>query len=192
LKTPEKDDNRVNKYKDRLNELQYKPDDMPIDINKIIHFEKRNNLRISVFGLEGKTYEIVPLYVSSNRTIIEYPLIKLLHYKPEGTNGHYCCSKDCSRLSRTQSSSTKNTHTQNLACPICCEFTAKGGSAKCTMAKHIEYCISGQKLEMPKDDTIKFRHYNNFNECPIRIYGDFETLNDLSMKHKSKNGNTTF
>ena len=60
------------------------------------------------------------------------------------------------------------------------------------MEKHMKYCISGQKVEMPKDDTIKFRHYNNINECPIRIYGDFETLNDVSMKHKSKNGNTIF
>jgi hypothetical protein len=51
LKTPEKDAQRVSKYKDRLHELQYKPEDMPMDINKIIHFEKRNNLRISVFGL---------------------------------------------------------------------------------------------------------------------------------------------
>ena len=45
---------------------------------------------------------------------------------------------------------------------------------------------------MPKDDTIKFRHYNNINQFNIRIYGAFETLNDLSMKHKSKNGKTTF
>ena len=193
LKTPEKDANRVSKYKDRMNELKYKPEDMPMDINKIIHFEKRNNLRISVFGLEGKTYEIVPLYVSSNKTNTDYPQIQLLYYKPEGTEGHYCYIKDFNRLSSTQTSSTtKNTHTQNLVCPICCEFTAKGGSAKCTMAKHMDYCISGQKVEMPKDDTIKFRHYNNINECPIRIYGDFETLNDLSMKHKSKNGKTTF
>ena len=40
LKTPEKDANRVSKYKDRMNELKYKPEDMPMDINKIIHFEK--------------------------------------------------------------------------------------------------------------------------------------------------------
>ena len=45
---------------------------------------------------------------------------------------------------------------------------------------------------MPKDDTIEFRHYNNINQFNIRIYGTFETLNDLSMKHKSKNGKTTF
>ena len=66
LKTPEKDAQRVNKYKDRLHELQYKPEDMPMDINKIIHCEKRNELRINVYGLEGKTYEIIPLCVSSN------------------------------------------------------------------------------------------------------------------------------
>ena len=52
------------------------------------------------------------------------------------------------------------------------------------------YCRSKQKVEMRKDDTIKFRRYNNVNECPVRIYGDFQTLNDLSMKHKSKNGKT--
>jgi len=45
---------------------------------------------------------------------------------------------------------------------------------------------------MPKDDTIKFGHYTNINQFNIRIYGAFETLNDLSMKHKSKNGKTTF
>ena len=45
---------------------------------------------------------------------------------------------------------------------------------------------------MPKDDTIKFRHYNNINQFNVRIYGAFETLNDLSMKHKSKKGKTTF
>jgi len=131
------------------------------------------------------------LYVSSNKTAItDYPLIQLLYYKPEGTEGHYCYIKDFSRLS---SKNTTNNHAQNLVCPICCEFTAKGVSAKCTMAKHMEYCcISGQKDEMPKDDTLKFGHYNIINECPIRIYGDFETLNDLSMKHKSKNEKTTF
>ena len=35
---------------------------------------------------------------------------------------------------------------------------------------------------MPKDDTIKVRHWYNIKcdikECNIRIYGDLETLND--------------
>jgi hypothetical protein len=37
-----------------------------MDINKIIHCEKRNELRNNVYGLEAKTYEIIPLCVSSN------------------------------------------------------------------------------------------------------------------------------
>ena len=45
---------------------KYKPEDMPMGINKIIHCEKRSELRINVYGLEGKTQEIIPLYVSSN------------------------------------------------------------------------------------------------------------------------------
>ena len=46
---------RVSNYKDRLNAWKYKPEDMPMGINKIIHCEKRNELRINVYGLEGKT-----------------------------------------------------------------------------------------------------------------------------------------
>jgi hypothetical protein len=48
LKTPEKNPLRVSNYKDTLNELKYKPEDMPMDVNKNIYFKKRNNLRISV------------------------------------------------------------------------------------------------------------------------------------------------
>lgn len=189
LKCPEKDPNRVSKYKDRLNELQYKPEDMPMDINKIIYFEKRNQLRINVYGLEGKNYDIIPLYVSSNRTNEEYPLIQLLYYKPTETNGHYCYIKDFNKLM----SSHNTNHHKTLVCPICCEFVSKGGTAKCTMDKHIKYCISGQKVEMPKDDNkIKFKNDEKKNICPIRIYGDFETLNDTSMKYNSKNGKTNF
>jgi hypothetical protein len=39
---------------------------MLMDINKIIHCKKRNELGINVYGLEGKTYEMIPLCVSSN------------------------------------------------------------------------------------------------------------------------------
>jgi hypothetical protein len=48
----------------------------------------------------------------------------------------------------------KNTN-KDLACPYCCEFTAKGGSAEFTVANHMDLrhmdCISVQKVEMPKD-----------------------------------------
>ena len=60
------------------------------------------------------------------------------------------------------------------------------------MEKHMSYCISGQKVQMPKNDKIKFSHFSNINECPIRIYADFETFNDKSMCHKSKIEQTSY
>jgi len=45
---------------------------------------------------------------------------------------------------------------------------------------------------MPKNDKIKFSHFSNMNECPIRIYADFETFNDKSTCLKSKNEQTSY
>ena len=172
-----------------MNEVKYKDEDMPMDINKIMYFEKRNNLRINVYGIgENKSKSIIPLYVSKNRDMTEYPLIPLFFLKGDGDdkNNHYCFVKDLNRL--LGSSGEKH-----LVCPICCEFQSHGTGGLNAMKKHMSYCISGQKVEMPKDDDeIKFKHFNNINECPIRIYADFETFNDISMKHNSKNGKTSF
>ena len=57
---------RVNHYTNHLKLLKYEEKDMPMKIDKIMHFEKRNNLRINVFGVEETS--IYPLYVSSNRS----------------------------------------------------------------------------------------------------------------------------
>jgi len=63
---------RVSHYKDRMKELKYKDEDMPMEINKIMYFEKRNDLRINFFGLQGKDNEVVPLFVSSKRQILNF------------------------------------------------------------------------------------------------------------------------
>ena len=55
-----------------MKELKYKDEDMPMEINKIMYFEKRNDLRINFFGLQGKDNEVVPLFVSSKRQILNF------------------------------------------------------------------------------------------------------------------------
>jgi hypothetical protein len=73
-------------------------------------------------------------------------------------------------------------------CPYCCQYrtTSKEG-----YEKHIKNCISGQAVEMPKEGSkISFKHFNNINECPIRIYADFESIKDISTRFKSKNEKT--
>ena len=162
INTPERDAERVSKYTGRLDELIYDLEDMPMDINKIIHFEKRNKLRINVFGLEGQYNQVIPLYNTKQRTKTDYKLIHLLYYKPEGTNGHYCYIKNFNALMSNQHTSKKDHH-QNLVCPYCCEFTAHGGQGKKAMEKHMEQCIGGQKVKIPKQEKIKFSHFNNIN-----------------------------
>lgn len=180
----EKDPQRVSKYTRVINErkFKYNDTDMPMKIDKIIHFEKRNNLRINVYGIEEKS--IVPLYTSSNRTNDEYPLINLL-YITDGTNSHYTYIKNFNTLM-----CETNDKNSNYVCPYCCQFRT---TSKTGIEKHTKYCISGQKVEVPSKKTeIRFEHYKNINECPIRIYSDFETYRDTSFASKSKNGKTTF
>jgi len=195
IKKEPKNAERVSKYTDRLNELSYLETDFRgdgMDINRIRFFEMKNHLRINVFGLEDdedeKCKAIIPLYTSCFRNRTDYKLINLFYYRK-----HYSCINDLNRLLRTGDK-------KHRVCPYCCEFSSDGGGSQNAMDKHMSYCISGQRIEMPKvnieDNTIKpiikFSHYNNLTECPIRIYADFETYNDCSMKHKSINNKTTF
>lgn len=46
--------------------------------------------------------------------------------------------------------------------------------------------MTRQKVHMPEgDDRIEVKHLSNVNDCPIRIYVDFETINDLFTSNKS-------
>ena len=175
---------RVSHYYNHLKVLKYEEKDMPMKVDKIIHFEKRNKLIINVYGLEEKS--IYPLYVSSNRNNEEYQLINLLFITDGKENNHYTYIKNFNRLMKIDDGN----HRENFVCPYCCQFrtTSKEG-----FEKHSKNCISGQAVEMPKDGAIlKFEHYSNINECPIRIYADFESLKDKSMEYNSKNGKTVF
>lgn len=191
LKCPEKNEERVTKYLNRLDELKYKDEDMPMDLNKIMFFEKRNNVRINVYGLI-KT-DVVPLYVSAIKERGELPFIHLFYHKGQNENGeivgHYSYIKNFNRLF-----GCNGKHHQ--ICPYCCQFTvnsANAQAAKASLENHMKYCIAGQKVQIPeKIDNISFTHYSHINKCPIRIYADFETFNDTSLQHKSKNGNTDF
>ena len=147
----EKDPQRVSKYTRVINErkFKYNDTDMPMKIDKIIHFEKRNNLRINVYGIEEKS--IVPLYTSSNRTNDEYPLINLL-YITDGVNSYYTYIKNFN----THMCET-NDKNSNYVCPYCCQFIT---TSKTGIEKHTKYCISGQKVEVPSKKTeIRFEHF---------------------------------
>ena len=67
----------------------------------------------------------IPLYGSSNRNIAEYPLIQLLHYKPEGANGHSCYIKDFNKLTSNgtwQSKESTKRQADRLDMPVARAF----------------------------------------------------------------------
>ena len=177
---PKHNADRVSHYTDVMNTLKWQEKEMPMEINKISFFEKRNKLRINVYGLDKNS--VIPLFVSSNRENTEYPMIHLFYY-----NNHYCYVKDFNRL-------IGSCGDRNMVCPYCCEFKTSGGNAKETMEKHMSYCLTGQRVVMPEveKNEIKFKNLGNTIACPVRVYADFETYNDEGMKKSSKNGMTSF
>lgn len=173
---------RVSHYYNHLKVLKYDEKDMPMKVDKIIHFEKRNKLIINVYSVEEKS--IYPLYVSSNRGNEEYLQINLLFITDGQGNNHYTYIKNFNRLMK----SNDDNHNENFVCPYCCQFrtTSKEG-----FEKHSKNCIAGQAVEMPKENSIiKFEHYSNINECPIRIYADFESLGSKISTCVNKKQNT--
>jgi hypothetical protein len=175
---------RVNHYTNHLKLFKYEEKDMPMKIDKIMHFEKRNQLRINVFGIEENS--IYPLYVSSNRSNEEFKLINLLFIGDRNGNNHYTYIKNFNRLMKIDDGN----HKTNYVCQYCCQFTTV---SKEGLEKHSKYCVAGQAVEMPcENSNIKFKNFKNINECPVRIYADFESLKDVSLQFKSKNERTNF
>ena len=175
---------RVSQYANHLKLFKYEEKDMPMKIDKIMHFEKRNNLRINVFGIEENS--IYPLYVSSNRSNEEFKLINLLFIGDRNGNNHYTYIKNFNRLMKVDDGN----HKTNYVCQYCCQFTTV---SKEGLEKHSKYCVAGQAVEMPTENSnIKFKNFKNINECPVRIYADFESLKDVSLQFKSKNERTNF
>ena len=123
----DKNNDRTSKYTNYINErlLKYDDKDMPMMVNKIIHFEKRNQLRINVFGVENRS--IFPIYTTANRGIDNYPEINLL-YITKGENSHYTYIKNWNRL--MCNIGDKN---ENFVCNLCCGFTT---TSKQALDKH--------------------------------------------------------
>ena len=46
---------------------------------------------------------------------------------------------------------------------------------------------------MPKSKScIEFKNFDHINESPVRIYSEFEEINDSSIGYMSKNGKSKF
>lgn len=144
---------------------------------KILHFEKQNNLCINIYyhkesttidentGKKHKWFEIQPLRISN---LTNKKVINLFYYKK-----HYSYIKNFDRLCNK-----KGNHT-NYNCPRClARFTQK-----IRRDEHFKDCKLlniQQKSKMPNKDNEKmcFTKHTHQNTLPVVIYADFESINE--------------
>lgn len=87
-----KDPQRVIKYVQYVDKLDFTDVPFPVKIGDIPKFEKKNQISINVFGFEKQ--EIFPLHLTKERGLRHVDLLVI----NKGTRNHYCLIKDFDRL----------------------------------------------------------------------------------------------
>ena len=172
LYTPNKDPQRVSKYKNIGLEIDeaLKNISFPVELTSIEKFEKKSSISINVYSYEiikGRL-NVYILYHTKNK---QQRHVNLLLIKNENQT-HYCWIKDLSRLISNQSSKHDGkifSYDRCLRIFYCKE----------KLDEHEELCKDHKavKIVMPKPKSnIKFKNYNHSLRVPFVIYADFECL----------------
>ena len=150
----------------------------PVKIFDIHKFEKKNNISISVTGVNDKG-SYVPLYISKiNNASINVDLL-LVNDK---NKWHYVLVRNFDRLVGSQwNSHIRRTHF--------CRTCYHGFSSAEVLKNHIENgCVKmeGSQIVLPeKGDVMQFENCNNKFRHPFVIYSDFECGNRATRDEKS-------
>ena len=149
---------RISKYIIHLNKLNLKGLEFPMKVKDIPKFENLNNLNINVFELTGNV--LTPIHVNKNYL---QPQIDLLLYQ-----NHYCL------ITRLHCLINKDSHMRWV-----CRRCLTAFSSQPVLIDHMERCIKQQptKITFSWKDQLKFEDYHMKVPVPIRVYADFECIN---------------
>ena len=170
---PERDCERVKQYEKYQDEFIYEENDMPMKLNKISKFEKKNNVNVNVFTSEDKETKY-PIHLSKEKN---KEVINMFFF-----NNHYSLIKNFSRF-------CGSSHKYN--CPYCLKSYSNTECYK----NHISLCQTlnekGSHIIMPKENTYtKFNDYAKQKKLPVVMYADFESslenCNDEKRKYITK------
>jgi hypothetical protein len=165
---PERDAERVKQYEQYLKEFKYDASDMPMKVNKILKFEKANNVKINVYMVENeKNKTKIPIYMSKQD---HDEVINLFFH-----DNHYSLIKTYSRFCGGR-------HDYN--CPNCMKSYANTDCYKRHLAMCKDLNQNGSNVIMPKENTVtQFNDYAKQKRLPVVIYADFESS---LMKHEDE------
>ena len=160
---------RISKYDMYKHTLNIKGLEFPMKVKDIPKFERLNTQRafgksnirghgINVFELTGNV--LTPIYINEN---YKQPQIDLLLYE-----NHYCL------ITKLHCLINKDSHMKHV-CRRC--FTAFYSND--VPNNHIERCINQQptNITFSWKNHLKFEHYHMKLPVPIRVYADFECIN---------------
>ena len=149
---------RISKYIFHLNKLNLKGLEFPMKVKDIPKFENLNNLNINVFELTGNV--LTPIHFNKNYL---QPQIDLLL-----NQNHYCL------ITRLHCLINKDSHMKHV-----CRRCLTAFSSQPVLIDHMERCIKQQptKITFSWKDQLKFEDYHVKVPVPIRVYADFECIN---------------
>ena len=165
---------RPQTYSPWLNTLNFDGCSIPMKINEIDKFEKKNNMAINIYTIKenAKTNSTSPLRISKKVVpITDY--VNLLLIEGEKSS-HYVWIRDFNRLM------AKGDNHQRSYCLFCISpFLTRYGDEK--FREHMSICrnYGGQKVILPPvgKNIIEFKDHHKRLKHPVAIYADFETFN---------------
>ena len=168
---------RVTKYKDHENELDFTGIEFPTPLNQIPNVEHQNNLSINVFGY-SESAGIHPLYLSKDHTRDPINLLLITKVEDGKILSHYCWIKNFDRLC-----SAENKHNgETFFCLRC----ITPHSSERTLSDHLIHCkgvdappchaVFPQATEDGSPPTIQFKNIQHLMKAPYVIYADTEAI----------------
>ena len=149
---------RISKYIIHLNKLNLKGLEFPMKVKDIPKFENLNNLNINVFELTGNV--LTPIHINKNYL---QPQIDLLLYE-----NHYCL------ITKLHCLINKDSHMKHV-----CRRCLTAFSSQPVLIDHIDRCQKQQptKITFSWKNQLKFEDYYMKVPVPMRVYADFECIN---------------
>ncbi|GET62619.1 hypothetical protein RIR_jg23070.t1 [Rhizophagus irregularis DAOM 181602=DAOM 197198] len=173
----EKNAERISKYKEYVNELNFEGIEFPVQADEVIlrRFE-RQNPTIALCICEWRDHRLCPIYVTDRDDAEGHKIIDLVLIS-NGEKQHYCWIKNMSRLVNKR---TKDGHA-TFVCRWCIShFTHQQEIHD----KHVAICRGLKKTpqadRMPSvkkgNDIYEFKNWKRRMQVPYYFVADFEAL----------------
>ena len=150
--------NRGSSYSMHTNKLILNGLEFPMKIKDIPKFENLNNLNVNVFELTGAV--LTPIHINKNYLQSQIDLLLF--------ENHYCL------ITKLHCLLNKDSHIKWV-----CRRCLTAFSSEDILSQHIDRCQKQQptKISFSYKDHLKFADHHMKIPLPIRVYADFECIN---------------